>query len=309
MKKILLPILVPLLLICACKKEEDLQAVKGPYATLDDLFNELQPKSRKVTMNAGSGGSFQGIGGTRFVFAPNTLETLEGVAVSGNVDIELLECLTPGDMICSGILPMSNGLPLISGGELLVKVTQNGHELRLKPGSTFEANLPTNNGAARAGMSVFYGTETGISRNKVNWSMIVDSAGSGKIIYNGDTIRLISDSLEYVNVDKFMSNPDFQTINLNITGLDPKVSAKDIITYVIYDDYNGVTTADGSYAGGTLSGARSPRIRVHFAVFSIVDGNFYGGTSASLVPSTGSSYPVPMSLMSPAAFKSLLDTF
>ena len=107
---------------------------------MDEIFNMLSLQTKAATINADSGGVFYGNSGTRYIFKKSSFITAAGVNVSGNIQIVVNEILKKGDMIFSRVLPVSNGEPLFSGGEIYITASQTSQQIFLKPYYTFQAN-------------------------------------------------------------------------------------------------------------------------------------------------------------------------
>lgn len=299
-------------LFAACKKGDNAvvvpPATKG-YASLSKAYEDVAPKSKIVTLNAAAGGSFYGNSGTRYHFPANAFQTASGTLVAGNINIEVLECLTESDMIFSKMLTMSNGKPLISAGEFNVKASQYGVAVYIRPGMSYQVSLPTNKGAATAGMSYFSGTpSTTFTGSIVNWNLsIVDSLRS--IVYDGDTIRMTPDSVGFINCDKYPA-ADFAAVNVRIDGISGSLKQEDFNAYYVLD---GLLSAASIYSGtlaftfNTYTGAKILKMKAHYVVCAVYGGEFYGGILKDITAVDGNTYTITISKTNPAAFKILID--
>ncbi len=262
----------------------------------------LAPQPKTVTINAATGGSFNGNSGTRFVFAPNSFQTSTGAIVTGNVQVRVTEFLKKADILYSGVLPISDGEPLLSGGEMLVEATQGGQDVQMAPGKPFKANMPMQ-GTKANGMQLFIAEKNG---GVVNWKP-VDTAVGGFVFTDGDTIGISSIKVNtYCNADRFMASPDYQdfTITINMNG---QTYIKDSMKlYTVYDEYNGVWPNRGYNAvGNDYRENHVPNIPVHFVAMIQSQGKFYGGITGA-TPSNGGKYIIDMAETTPVAFKTKL---
>lgn len=309
----------------SCKqKDYNKNVTPGNLSSMNDVFNKLSLKSKTLTVDATAGGSFYGNSGTRYYFAPNSFQTENGTSVTGQVQIEVCEYLKKGDMLFSGMLPISNREPLLSGGEIYVKASQQLKPVFLKPGYTFSANIPTS-GTAPAGMQLFMGQQgADPTKDKVNWTLVkkdtirevgvfvVHAAGGGGGTNAVDTLRIISDSLKMCNADQFMTNPNYQNFTVAITVSGATLSPSSTVhAYALYDTYKGVWPLGygfglGSYSNGVYEEHHVPNIPVHFVAFTLIDGKFYGG-SLGVTPSTGSKYTITLSEVNEETFKNQLN--
>jgi hypothetical protein len=301
------------------------------YPSIDYVFNMLSVKPKIVAMNAATGGSFYGASGTRYVFKPNSFITASGAAVTGTVQLEVAEYLNKGDMIFSGMLPMSGDEPLLSGGEFSVNATAGGQKVFLKPGSTYEANIPAP-GADTAGMQLFYGDPgANATSDKVNWrpatmasvktytvpagdstpAYTYTATGTPMAIgvpWTTDTFRLMLDSCREVNCDAFGSWPKCD-IKIQVTADSALiVPATRVFTYITFDGRKMMMNCErwGRNFHNTYSMDRIAAIPAHIISFALIDGVFYGGM-AMLVPSDNVTYSVMLSKADPAALKAQAD--
>ena len=318
-KKILTSLVVSgtLIAFASCYKNDR----KDPtYTSISDAFASFAPNSKTVDMDAATGGSFRGNSGSRYEFPANAFVTRSGATVAGTIKIEVREYLTKSDMFFSDLLPVTDSESLISAGEVYVHATQNGQELFLQHGVAYAVNLPQK-GTVIPGMSVFHVSGDSIRtintvattelNAKVKWRPVYPVTPLTSIIYNGDTVKMFNDSLEYGNADKFMSNPNYQTFQLSLTTSDgstlPDWNNVDNVVEArcLYDGLNGIWRMKWS-SDGIIYEHHVPDIPVHFVVTSIVGGRFYGGILAA-IPATGSTYNVVLQPTTPSAFKTLID--
>ncbi len=113
MKKLIVPIVLLMLVAGSCKKKEDTVSTSTStfktYGSMDEIFDALSLKPKVVSFDAAAGSSFYGNSGTRYIFQPNCFQDASGATVTGNVQVAATEWLKKGDMIFSGVLPISDG--------------------------------------------------------------------------------------------------------------------------------------------------------------------------------------------------------
>lgn len=137
----------------------------------------------------------------------NALVNAAGNRVRGTVEIKLIEIYTVADMILNRkqtIADYDGQTALLeSGGELFVKVYQNGEELKLDGEGTMSILLPTSNtGGVKEGMELFYGEEVGA---QIIWK----PTGEKLQVINNDMLReegsyymmLLQNTLGWLNAD------------------------------------------------------------------------------------------------------------
>lgn len=299
--------------LASCKKNEDPKVTPtptpspGPYSSLAKAFEEVAPKSKTVTINAAVGATFYGNSGTRYIFMPNSFINSSGTVVSGNIDIEVLECTNEADMIFGKMLPMSRGEMLYSGGEIRVRATQAGSALNIRPGYRYTVNMPTNLGAATAGMDVFRGVESTVNRGSaIDWAIIKDSLGA--IIYDGDTIVMRPDSVGFTNCDKYAAYSKV-TVDVKLDGTGGTIDSNNVYSYFLPEGFLSAVSLYGtSFVSNTMKSCTIPMLKSHLVACTVVGGDFYGGYVSGVTPSSGSTYTITLSKTTPTAFKTVINT-
>jgi len=312
MKKLLIPVVLLMLTTLACTKKNEPSNPVGTtkfktYASMDEVFSMLEQKPKVMIFDAGTVTSFYGSNGVRYTFRPNSFADEAGALVTGNVQVEVTEYPKKGDMIFSGVLPISDGMPLVSGGEIYVNATKNGQQLSMRPGMTFIASIPQF-GSKDTVMNLFTGdTNGGTSTNKVNWQITKGDSASGTIVYKGDTIRILCDSLKFWNCDHFMNSSNLQKFKVAIvaSGFDNSAISA-LFSYAIFDAQNGVMPLS-SLASGIYSVSNIPKAAVHFVSFCLINGHFYAGVSLANPATTGSTYTITLTEVDPNDFKAQIN--
>ncbi len=298
-------------LVVSCKKKDDTNSVPVyvTYSSLDTIYKMMQVPSKFVSVDGATGGVIIGNSGTKYVIPSGCLQDSLGNSITGAVIFEVAEYLNKGDMIFSRMLPVSNGEPLFSAGEIYINAMQGPLKVYLKPGCTCTASIPQGK-TPEPGMSFFAGQAiANPTNNKVNWNNKIDSTGHGfgVVVYNGDSITIISDSLKMCNADRFMTSPDYQsfTVTISASGAASGSDLSQVNAYALYDSYKGVWPLSG-ISGSVISEGHVPNIPVHFAAFGLINNRFYGGVIAA-TPATGSNYTLTLFEVSPTDFKAQLN--
>ncbi len=154
-KKLIITGAFSILALVSCEKNDDMDGiVQGPddseiiFSGLE-LQNSIQDSResdiQRFSIDGVIAGIVVGVQGTQLSFPPNAFEFLDGTAVTGNVDIELVEVYDKADMLkkklpTNGKQPNGDVVTIISGGEFFVNATQNGTQLR--PAEAFELTAP-----------------------------------------------------------------------------------------------------------------------------------------------------------------------
>lgn len=315
MKKLLLLAAGAALLVYSCGKRYDNPNVVNTFKTypsLDSVFSELSLKPKYVSLDAATGGSFYGNSGTKYTFPANAFQTGSGASVTGNVQIAVTEYLKRGDMIFSQMLPISDGQPLISAGQVDVRATQGGAEIFIKPGMTYTIDIPQG-GTPVPGMQIFRGRKVVpiTNRSMVNWRFGgIDSSGSGSqvsVVYKEDTLSLILDSMNFINGDKYRrdSNGSTQNIIIDVTALGKQVALSNYRGYIMVGAENSVF---GMYStsGTTVMNLSLNKYLFHFVTVALIDGKYFGGITTA-TPEAGKTYTINMVEVDPIAFKAQLN--
>lgn len=294
------------LLFSACSKSEDPPQnylVSGPYSNIAQVMASGAPKAVNASVSVTSGGTARAQGGTRVVIPPNAFVDAQGLAVSGAVDVSVTDWLRRGDMIFGNVLPISNGQPLISGGQMHIAVTQNGKPVFVRPGRQLKVELPQF-GTPVPGMELFIGRTAAGGGNQVNWFKA--DSGSAQLVYGADTISFFPDTVGYYNADQFMSNPNYQSFTVDLRS-DDTGAYKGMTMVALYQQYRALWPLNVTSEPGRFREDHVPDIPVHLVAYGIRNGYFYAGY-VTVTPKTGSSYVVNVQRTEPADFKKLLNS-
>ncbi len=310
----------------SCRKNEVKSAISnnqpdttiyGPYTSVEAAFSEFSPKMKSVTIDAASGSTFYGNSGSRYVFPPNAFVAPDGSFVNGAVKVSVLEVLGRAEMIFSGVLPISNGEPLVSGGECYVMATQNGTSLKLAPNKQYRVIFPVKYDTVEPTLKLFFGTD---NAGKVNWEQAQDN--EGRVLHHGlerydsvaggltihvyyDSLSMFVSKVGWANADRFMSNPNYQNYTVLLKS-DSITTFSGIHFYTIYDKLNGVWPG-GEISGNVITEDHVPNIPVHFVAYAIQKGFFYSGIFG-VTPENGNVYEVKLTKSDLPTFKKQIQS-
>jgi len=181
----------------------------GPGGNGDGLQSFIDQNRANATqqfvVDAANGGTIHAAGGVRVIFPSNAFRTPAGAAVTGSVDVRLLEILDPGDMILYDVQTVGrNGSQpqlLRSGGALHVSAFKNNQPLVLGP-QGIEVMMPTTSFDQQMGLfTANASTDQGMIWNQENWQL--DSVTVEGAMFYG----FQADSLQWLNCDYFASYP------------------------------------------------------------------------------------------------------
>ncbi len=304
-----------IIFIGSCKKPDTTPTVVSTYPTyssMDTIYQMLEVKPKYVTVNGATGGTFYGTSGTRYVIPPNCLQDASGNPVTTNVQFEVAEYLKKGDMIFSGVLPISDNDALISGGEIYINATLSGMPIYLKAvGCTFSATIPKDKDSTPA--MQFYVGRPGPDpiKNRVNWKQPDTPASipSYGIVYNGDTIPIISDSFQFCNADRLpLSGWTYQKFTITITASSISIPDSALHTFALYDNFKSLWRCEhyGKPVNNIYKQDHLPNLPMHFVSYALINNRFYAGVTPA-TPKTGENYTVTLTEADPAAFKAQLN--
>lgn len=291
-------------LFTACKKSEEPRqnyAVAGPYANIGQVLGAGAPKPLTTAISVTAGGSARAQGGTRVVIPPNAFVDATGQALTGAVDVSVTDWLRRGDMIYGNVLPISNGQPLESGGQMHLDIRQGGKPVFIRSGRMLEVKLPQF-GTPVPGMQLFTGVPAIGGGNQVNW---VPADSGRRIIYGADTLSFFTDTVGYANADKFLTNPNYQTFTVDLRS-DDTGSYRNMTVVALYQQYRALWPLNGTSEPGRYREDHIPDVPVHLVAYGVRNGYFYSGYT-TVTPKTGASYIIRVQQSDPMAFKNVLN--
>ncbi len=317
MKKVIFLLLAVISVnIISCKKSEtspaiqapignpNYQSTSGPYGSLRSIYNSLCPTPTIITIDPDTSSILYGKSAS-YSIPSFCFLTQDGTLARDSVQIEINEFLRKGDILFSGVLPAEDGNPLLSSGEVYINATKNGEKLIIGPsGFPLMLSFPRLEGIHNDGMSIFQGYPYPSANGILNW-VVADKNQTSINIYSSGFNQFFTDTLGYFSMSKPIDNADFQDFILKISGVtipgDSSIGA-----YAIYDDYRSVW-AMNNIKDSTIHEKQVAKLPVHFVVFTVVNGYFYGGITAA-TPSTGATYTVNLLQTDPVKFKATLDS-
>lgn len=305
------------MLIASCQKPDSTPSTVvtyGTYSSMDTIYKMLEVKPKYVIVNGATGGTFYGSSGTRYIIPPNCLQDASGNSVTTDVQFEVAEYLYKGDMVFSKMLPLSDGQALISGGEISMNASLGGAKIYLKPGCLCTANVPQP-GVAPSGMSIFSGLPaTDPTESVVNWQRFDSIPGRIAAIIRDttkigrDTLTIVTDSLKWMNLDKFASFPDIQKFDITLSATGNSINTPADIRCLIFVDTLRCISSLGHYKKTIdhYTDISCAKIPVHIVAFGLINKKFYGAV-LGITPATGNTYNLSLSEVDPMDFKGQLN--
>ncbi len=204
--------LLAFILILACQKDEEVdvngQGFAPPSAVdqMKDIMKSAAPKVQKFSMKGEASAAFIGAEGVVINIPANAFVDKNGNPVTGLLTVSLKEVLTPGAMILEDKPTESNGRILVSGGELYLRITQGGNELRLADGKSVEVRVPTDN------FDLEMGVFTGVSSDgNFTWvpapNILMQQCGGDSTSPDPSYCFGLDTLFNWINCDYFMNDP------------------------------------------------------------------------------------------------------
>jgi len=153
----------------ACNKSGD----DNPSELFTKVYSTNNLESEKYLIESGSDTIIKGNSGTILRIYKNTFVDKNGQAVSGPVEIELKEALTPYDLIMGNLTTVSNGQWLQSGGMVYINATSNGQQLEIGKDKFIGAIILTDK--VQSDMQVYEGIEDSTGFNWINPDNILNN--------------------------------------------------------------------------------------------------------------------------------------
>lgn len=274
MKKIILcslSIIALVLIVLACSKDRSIllpkdtttpvEEVKPVEKTIKDFtfdgknaqafLSKLANKSETKTIKSQSDLPFVGKNGTKIWIYADDLVLPDGSKASYPFDLEVLEILTPKDMILNQKPTVSQGRLLTTGGELFIKATKGGKELGLSFYNGTSIIIPAKE--TELGMSLFYGEN---ANSFLEWFPEKErprQSGAPElgVITRIDSLKqrsyvLFPTQIGWINCDKFAN---FQGIKTKIKFASVYPELKEIQTFLFFPDLKSVMQVYGETSG------------------------------------------------------------
>lgn len=258
MKKINIAIIAIVLFAIACSKDRTMLLGDGnptpenpnnAFAAINKkTFAKLGTQAGRKTINSDNDLPFVGSQGTMVWIYTRDLRMPDGSAVSYPFDIELLELLTPKDMILHQMPTVSRGRLLTTGGQVNIRAYKDGKELKINQFNSTQIIVPAN-GRVDGFMELFYGEET--KQDIVDWALADTTLnqpipGRGSIYGNDGAYYLFPNRLGWINIDKFY---EFTEAKTKIAFSSENPPLKNIVVFLYFPDLKSLMQVYGELSG------------------------------------------------------------
>lgn len=252
-KRILGIVFMTALITTSCETSDDNDIIIRPSAEDFNALKDtaLENLTQNFTFNADDGSiNLTSEKGVQIHINASCL-TLNGNAVSGNVDLEFVELFDKGNMLTTnkstmGALPNGDKAMLVSGGEFYVNATQNGEVLETSCG--FQMMIPVDlTGGADNDMTLWKGEIDAIGN--IVWNGGEDNTAQGRLFVEGNEYVGFFQSFGWSNVDRFYNDPRPKTTIL--VAVPNGYNNTNSAVYISYDgEDTGLANLD-TYDAGT----------------------------------------------------------
>ncbi len=294
------------LFLGACNKEEDPQNVSatGPFTTLESVLNLYAAPSQTFTVNADSGGSFQGARGTRFLVPRYAFRQpgAVGDTIHGVVQVTLREFLDRSEMIYSRVVP-GNQPSLVSGGAFFFTISYQGKTIEARTTNPITVYLPQRNFLNEGGNLQPY---TGSPQPNVISSVVWQPALSPQPVTSADfdTVAFSTDTAGYhmPAFERAFFNPGGNEVTVRFSISGGGLTAGNSFLYVLPKGVRQVIPVGNnkSLQGATFKVQKETS--VYLVGISVVNGIFQGNIVEAKLEE-GRSYGVNVVDTDPKEFK------
>lgn len=286
-----------LLFAVACKKDiaDFDNTYPGSTASTGALGTALQqngPQTLTVTFNAAAGTSFMGYAGTKVFIPANAFVYPNQQPVTGNVTVTMIEAYNKKDIICTGGFTTSNGLPLVSGGEIFIQATQGNAVLEYNSAAApMRVLFPVNNPTTEMELFVAQDIRQGVDFNMVDSSLFISTDCTYVPGPPGPPpppppyyYEIYYMDLGWINCDYFYNYAGEKTEV--IISVPPMFDESNSTVICVLQDYNSVSNTHmyttASHAFEISHGYKIPvGTHVRFYCFAEINGQLYWGESTT----------------------------
>lgn len=231
-----------ILTLISCRKDHAAQIVDGDFS-LSDFFEINREKGTLYfTIDPGHDTIIRDYPFLFIEIDTNTFMDANGQLLSDSVVVSVKGIQDKRDMILSGVPTVSNGYPLITGGQMKISAeTQNGEIVTINPNKPLKVNFTMNSLInSDTLMSLFLMDEID---NEVNWQSASSLGIDSTVVmvlgpaWGGYSFFLITLDYPWVNCDYFPPMPSTD-ISAELDGIS---DVDEITCFIYYKDLSVVT--------------------------------------------------------------------
>lgn len=288
------------LLTFACKKDEPIPSPTPidnggleSFSSVKEFRSSKAPQAVSFMIQAQTGGTYTTQKGSVITIPANAFINASGQLVTGSVQVRFKEVFSKAEMIYSGILPVSNGNVLESGGEYFIEAIQNGAQLRVADNVQLQVKIPAQ--AQGQGMLLFF-ADPKEEVDSLNWNLVDSSSTGSNFSFSSsdNSYNINLDSTGWGNIDQFNNTAQYFDIQFNLTGLSG-LNNSNTNAYAIFKNQNTVWPT-GSFNGinnSIIQESHLADVPMNVLVISVVNSQLYYGL-LDVTPQQGVNYTIPM---------------
>lgn len=296
----------------SCKKKYQVIPPPTPTSAIRDSFafyyNDVD-KRQQFSFNGLTGGDFVTAEGIVFHAPYYTFRDASGDTVLGTIEVEVIEILTPKEMLRMNKPTTSDGDVLVTGGQFKITFTVNDNPVFISADTVVYVRVPTD--IADPKMKVFNGIED--ATEYVNWKQAIDTVGLPQATtINQDTLTngviqkyynftLNNTSASWINCDYFYNVPGTKT-GLTV-GLPDGHNNSNTMFFIYFSNIQSLMS--GYYDGvNFVSNGQIPvGTAVKLVFISEIDGDF----TSKIVPITVSNGYLSSFVLDPTTYQDIED--
>ncbi len=160
---IILGLSLTTLLVASCNNNSEAEARKSAVEIFTKVYAPNNLNTQSFTIDNSIDNLIKGIHGTIIRINRNTFIDQYGKAITGKVEVKLIEAIRPIDRVLGNLTTTFNGQTLESGGMIYLDASADNKAVTIAEGRSISIKMPTN--SKLAGMSLFEGKQdsTGIT--------------------------------------------------------------------------------------------------------------------------------------------------
>ena len=209
------------------------------------------------------------LSGLQFTFPSHCFVNSAGQIVTGKIYVDVLLIKKKGDMVQVNKPTISNGNMLVSGGEIFIRVKQNGQELQLAPNARYYIHyidIPTN-----SAMKIFFGDESVSGR--FNW-MPNTNYTTDSVIAGLQAYEMFTTHLHWINVD-YLYDTTGITRSLISATLPSNYTNANTQSFLVFKDFRSVLGMYGDVPEKRFLSSKVPNGKIATVVAISKQGNDY----------------------------------
>ncbi|MDA7768089.1 hypothetical protein N8904_00035 [Flavobacteriales bacterium] len=270
----------------SCDKETEVIVIPStinptPVSELTKFFEDnLEDATQTININPSSTQTFTSNKGIVYSFESTTFTNSVGVAVSGNITIELIEALTKKEMMLINKPTFTHsGELLVSGGVVYLNATQNGQQLSINDNNPITVNIPTDNYIPMDFFDGSFDSQGGFGWDESEDDTVITNTAGNDTTEQGFwfSFDFEIDSIGWINCDYFYNSGDPLT-QVEVI-LPDTFNGDNSAVFIYYDDINSVASLNDYDADGTFDlGANYSTpigMDVSFVVISESNGSYF----------------------------------